>query len=244
MIPFSRRQFISGSTKLGLSFAITSSAIGKSIAHVDAMIFMPEFKQTPLPYAYNALEPLIDAMTMELHYSKHAAAYCKNLNDAVKAEQIAETDLSTIIANIDKYSVKVRNNGGGHFNHEFFWNCLCPVDKKSAPDAFLLDAIVKDFGSMELMKKQFSDAAKSCFGSGWAWLVKTKEGKLAIGSTPNQDNPLMPVAQLKGAPILALDVWEHAYYLKYQNKRADYIEGFWKLVDWKFVSKQFQKTIK
>ena len=195
------------------------------------------YAQQPLPYSYASLEPYIDALTMEIHYSRHAAAYCKNLNEAIKAENIAADSLEAVFAQIGKYSAKVRNNGGGHFNHEFFWQCLRPAGATAAaiPDA-VLKAIQKSFGSVENFQQQFSDAAKARFGSGWAWLIQQADGSLAICSTPNQDNPLMAGAEKPGNPLLALDVWEHAYYLKYQNKRADYIAGFWNLVNWDAVA--------
>ncbi|MDP3392296.1 superoxide dismutase [Sediminibacterium sp.] len=197
------------------------------------------FTQQALPYAYNALEPFIDATTMEIHYSKHAAAYAKNLAEACVAEKVntATISLETLMQNIGKYSSKMRNNGGGHFNHEFFWKCMKP-GTSSMPTGKILLAINQSFGSVEAFKTQFSDAAKNRFGSGWAWLVQTSDGKLICGSTANQDNPLMDISDLKGKPLLALDVWEHAYYLKYQNKRPDYINNWFNLVDWSFVEKQ------
>ena len=197
------------------------------------------FDQAPLPYAYNALEPLIDAQTMEIHYTKHAAAYASNLRDAAKAENVAPgTSLEKLMGSISRYSTKMRNNGGGHFNHELFWKCMKP-GTPTEPTGSLLDAIKRDIGSPETLKNQFADAAKTRFGSGWAWLYLDKDQKLKIGSTPNQDNPLMDVSDIKGTPLLGLDVWEHAYYLKYQNRRPEYIENWWKLVNWPFVQQQF-----
>jgi Fe-Mn family superoxide dismutase len=199
------------------------------------------FEQQPLPYAYNALEDCIDAATMEIHYTKHAAAYAKNLNEAVLAEKVQkETSLETILANISTYSVKMRNNAGGHFNHELFWQCMQPKTLNNLPKGNVLMEIEKAFGDFASFKKLFSDAGKTRFGSGWAWLVKDETGKLKITSTANQDNPLMDLKEIeiKGSPILCLDVWEHAYYLKYQNKRADYIEQWWNLVNWNFVEKR------
>ncbi len=200
------------------------------------------YTQQPLPYAYNALEPVIDAMTMEIHYSKHASAYAKNLADAVKAENVDTNKVSLIalMNNISKYSAKMRNNGGGHYNHEFFWKSMKAPSDANAPGNKLSQLLIRDFGSEDAFKNQFADAAKNRFGSGWAWLVKSNEGKLIIGSTPNQDNPLMNISELKGVPLLGLDVWEHAYYLKYQNRRADYITAWWKVVNWDSVEARLE----
>lgn len=195
------------------------------------------YTQQPLPYAYNALEPVIDAMTMEIHYSRHASAYAKNLADAVKTENVDtnKVSLTALMNNISKYSAKMRNNGGGHYNHEFFWKSMKAPSDANAPGNKLSQLLIRDFGSVDAFKSQFADAAKNRFGSGWAWLVKSNEEKLIIGSSPNQDNPLMSISELKGVPLLGLDVWEHAYYLKYQNRRADYITAWWKVVNWDSV---------
>ncbi|OYW81614.1 MAG: superoxide dismutase [Sphingobacteriia bacterium 28-36-52] len=235
MRKYNRRLFLTNSGK-----ATVAAGIGMSI--LPNIVLAAEnnsFTQQALPYAYNALEPFIDATTMEIHYSKHAAAYAKNLTDACVAEKVntATISIETLMQNISKYSSKMRNNGGGHFNHEFFWKCMKP-GTSSMPTGKILSAINQSFGSVEAFKTQFSDAAKNRFGSGWAWLVQTADGKLICGSTPNQDNPLMDISDLKGKPLLALDVWEHAYYLKYQNKRPDYINNWFNLVDWSFVEKQ------
>lgn len=187
-----------------------------------------------LPYAFDALEPHIDKLTMEIHHDRHHKAYVDNLNKALPG---STKSLEELMGNISTQPVAVRNNGGGHWNHSFFWQLLAPASGKQ-PSAALLAQIQKDFGSLENLKSEFNKAATSRFGSGWAWLI-VKDGKLTICSTPNQDNPLMDVAEVKGKPILALDVWEHAYYLKYQNKRADYINAFWNVVNWDFVSQQF-----
>jgi Fe-Mn family superoxide dismutase len=177
---------------------------------------------------------------MELHYSKHAATYAKNLADAVKAENVdtAKTPLETVLANISKYSPKLRNNGGGHYNHELFWQSMA-APGGAKPSGKLKQAIEKDFNSIEAFTAQFTDAGKNRFGSGWAWLVIGKDNKLIVGSTPNQDNPLMDISDLKGFPLLGLDVWEHAYYLKYQNRRPDYINAWWNVVNWNFVEERF-----
>ncbi len=231
------------------SFLITTSVVGIgatvipswACAETNKMTISAaddfSYTQQPLPYAYNALEPVIDAMTMEIHYSKHASAYAKNLADAVKAENVDtnKVSLTALMKNINKYSAKMRNNGGGHYNHEFFWKSMKAPSDANAPGNKLSQLLIRDFGSEDAFKNQFADAAKNRFGSGWAWLVNSNEGKLIIGSTPNQDNPLMNISDLKGAPLLGLDVWEHAYYLKYQNRRADYITAWWKVVNWDSV---------
>ncbi len=203
-----------------------------------------QFVQAPLPYDFTALEPSIDAQTMELHFTKHHAGYVNNLNNALKAEgKESHTDLEAILKDITSYSVAVRNNGGGHYNHQLFWTLLTPK-KNTQASAELADAINKHFGNMEEFKTQFNQAAATRFGSGWAWLIVTEEGKLAITSTPNQDNPLMPVAPMQGEPILGVDVWEHAYYLKYQNRRPDYLQAIWDVINWEEVSKLYAAAIK
>ncbi len=194
-----------------------------------------KFAQIPLPYAYGALEPNIDAMTMEIHYTKHHATYIKNVNEAIAAENISYATEKDFFANASKLSAKARNNGGGSWNHNFFWQVMRPAGGASNGKA--TDAIAGAFGSIDKFKEQFSQAAIGRFGSGWAWLVNDG-GKLKIGSTPNQDNPMMDVSELKGTPLLCLDVWEHAYYLKYQNKRADYVTNWWNLVNWDEVAKR------
>lgn len=202
-----------------------------------------EFKQAALPYATNALQPAIDQQTMEIHYGKHHKAYVDNLNAQIKTyPELEKTDLVSLQKNISKYNAAVRNNGGGHFNHDFFWSSLSPSNKTGQPSAALLKQINADFGSLDGFKQKFNEAATGRFGSGWAWLILTPNGKLAITSTPNQDNPLMDVAETKGTPLLALDVWEHAYYLKYQNRRADYTKAFWDVVNWNTVNQRFNKA--
>jgi superoxide dismutase, Fe-Mn family len=240
----SRRKFIRNSALALGSVAIMPDALfgqGNESTRVVANpdIFKTGFDQTPLGYAYNALEPAIDAMTMEIHYSKHAASYSKSLKEAAVAENIdSKKSVEDLLANVSKYSTKVRNNGGGHFNHEMFWKTLSPKGS-GKPSGKLLSAIEKEFNSFDAFKTQFGEAAKTRFGSGWAWLVVAPGKKLKIGSTPNQDNPLMDLAELKGIPLLGLDVWEHAYYLKYQNKRPEYIENWWKVVNWDAVQQRF-----
>lgn len=191
-----------------------------------------------LPYAFNALEPTIDAKTMEIHYTKHHKAYHTNFLAAIKDTPAADMDLKDLFAGISKQSAAVRNNGGGYYNHMLYWENMSPT--KTTPSAKLKAAIEKDFGSMEKFKEEFAGAAKKQFGSGWAWLVFGKDGKLFVSSTPNQDNPLMDVADKKGTPLLCIDVWEHAYYLKYQNLRAEYVDNFWNVVNWDTVGKRFE----
>jgi superoxide dismutase, Fe-Mn family len=194
------------------------------------------FKLPSLRYAYNALEPHIDARTMEIHHSKHHAAYTNNLNSAIENTELAGKSIEEILKNISSYSGAVRNNGGGFYNHNLFWEIMSP-NGGGEPKGDLLSAIRSGFGSYDAFKDEFSKAAATRFGSGWAWLV-VKDGKLVVSSTPNQDNPLMDVAEVKGTPILGLDVWEHAYYLKYQNRRPEYISAFWNVIDWDEVSKR------
>ena len=198
------------------------------------------FKQAPLPYDFGALEPSIDKLTMEIHYGKHHAAYVKNLNDAVKGTEWEKKSLEDIIKSISKAPAAIRNNGGGHWNHTFFWDVMGPK-KSAAPTGAVADAINGQFGSFDKFKEEFAKAGATRFGSGWAWLV-AKGGKLAVGSTPNQDNPLMDVSDFKGTPILGIDVWEHAYYLHYQNKRPDYIKAFWDVVNWDKVAENLKKA--
>jgi len=198
------------------------------------------FKQAPLPYDFGALEPSIDKLTMEIHYGKHHTAYIKNLNDAVKGTEWEKKSLEDIIKGVSKAPAAIRNNGGGHWNHTFFWEVMGPK-KAAAPSGAVADAINGQFGSFEKFKEEFGKAAATRFGSGWAWLV-AKGGKLAVGSTPNQDNPLMDVSDFKGTPILGIDVWEHAYYLHYQNKRPDYVKAFWDVVNWDKVAENLKKA--
>ena len=240
-----RREFISKTIKGGLALSVGLSTVAPLLAScapskkINTSAIKTGFDQQPLPYKYDALENVIDAMTMEIHYSKHAAAYSKNVKDAALAEKVdTNKPLEAVLANISKYSPKMRNNGGGHYNHEMFWQCMRPKQTGNAPMGNLQLAIVKTFGTVDEFKKQFADAGKNRFGSGWAWLYIDASKNLKIGSTPNQDNPLMDVSDIKGFPILALDVWEHAYYLKYQNKRADYIENWWNVVNWDYVQQR------
>jgi len=197
------------------------------------------FELIKLDYAYNALEPYIDAQTMEIHHSKHHAAYTTNLNNAVKGTELENRSITDLLKEISKHPAAVRNNGGGYYNHNLFWKVMKPQGV-GVPQGVIGDAITKYFGSFDKFKELFGNAALTRFGSGWAWLIEKSNGDLAITSTPNQDNPLMDVAEIKGKPILGLDVWEHAYYLKYQNRRADYINAFWNLINWDEVSRRLK----
>jgi superoxide dismutase, Fe-Mn family len=196
------------------------------------------FELPQLDYAYNALEPHIDARTMEIHHSKHHQAYVNNLNNAVAGTDAENMSIEDICSNISKYSMAIRNNGGGHYNHSLFWKVIGP-GKGGMPTGALADAITSTFGSFDAFKEKFNTAAATRFGSGWAWLVKTADGKLEVTSTPNQDNPLMDIAEVKGTPILGIDVWEHAYYLNYQNRRPDYVAAFWNVVNWDAVAARY-----
>jgi superoxide dismutase, Fe-Mn family len=195
------------------------------------------FKLPELKYSYNELEPYIDARTMQIHHKKHHAAYTDKLNAAVENTGMAGKSIEDILKNISDYPVGVRNNGGGFYNHNLFWEIMSPGGG-GEPGGDLMQAIKSGFGSFEAFKDEFSNAAATRFGSGWAWLVK-QDGRLVVSSTPNQDNPLMDVSEVKGVPVLGLDVWEHAYYLNYQNRRPDYISAFWNIVDWEEVSRKF-----
>ena len=190
---------------------------------------MAKFELPALPYAYDVLEPYIDKMTMEIHYTKHHNGYVTNLNKAVEGTDLAGKSLEELLANVSKHPAAVRNNGGGHFNHSFFWKLM----KKGggSPSGDLASAINSAFGSLDELKQKFNQAALGRFGSGWAWLILSN-GKLVVTSTPNQDNTLMDIAEVKGKPVLGLDVWEHAYYLKYQNRRNEYAENWWNVVNW------------
>jgi len=236
-----RRTFV----KLGALAAVSTALVPGRSAAAEAIVL------PTLPYAKDALEPHIDALTMEIHHDKHHAAYIAKLNEALaKNESLAAKPLVETLAVLPGISdealrTTVRNNGGGHWNHSFFWETLSPADKSGKPSEEFSKAIEKSFGSFEAFKTAFGEAATKRFGSGWAWLIATKDGKLKIVSTPNQDNPhmkgIVPDADL-GTPILGLDVWEHAYYLHYQNKRPDYIAAWWNVVNWSKASERFKKT--
>ena len=233
-----RRAFLSSTTA-----AVAGSLLVPASSHAAL-----DLVQAPLPYAPEALEPHIDAMTMNIHFGKHHAAYIKNLTEALKAAKVEKTDVLEIISDIkslpDASQTAIRNNGGGHANHTWFWKWMAPAGSgPKGPEGKLGDAIQSTFTSIDDFKKVFSEAATKRFGSGWAWLIVTKDGKLKVTSTPNQDNPLMKgivEADQLGTPILGLDVWEHAYYLKYQNKRPDYITAWWNVVNWAEVARGFE----
>jgi Fe-Mn family superoxide dismutase len=195
------------------------------------------FTLSPLPYAHNALEPFIDELTMQIHHGKHHQAYVDNLNKALVGTPNEGKSLEELIAAAGTISPAVRNNGGGHWNHTFFWNSLAP-NSGGHPTGELATAIDTSFGSLDAFKEKFATEGMTRFGSGWAWLI-VKDGQLEVSSTPNQDNPLMDVAEVKGTPILGADVWEHAYYLKYQNRRADYLAAFWNVVNWSVIADRF-----
>jgi superoxide dismutase, Fe-Mn family len=196
------------------------------------------FTLPQLPYAPDALEPYIDAQTMQIHHGKHHQAYVDNLNKAIAGTEHENKSLEELIASAGTISPAVRNNGGGHWNHSFFWQILAPNSSAGAPTGELAEAINSTFGSLDALKEKVNAAGTTRFGSGWAWLI-SKGGKLEVSSTPNQDNPLMDVAEVKGKPILGIDVWEHAYYLKYQNKRADYLNAIWSVINWKKVAENY-----
>ncbi|HQW06824.1 MAG: superoxide dismutase [Flavobacteriales bacterium] len=193
-----------------------------------------------LPYATDALEPHIDVQTMQIHHGKHHNGYVTNLNKALDGSPLADTPIAELMGKLDMNNAAVRNNGGGHYNHSLFWTVMAP-NAGGSPSGELAEAINKDFGSFDAFKEKFATAGATRFGSGWAWLCVHKGGKLEVCSTPNQDNPLMPNTGCGGTPILAMDVWEHAYYLKYQNRRPDYISAFWNVVNWAEVASRYAK---
>ncbi len=199
------------------------------------------FTLPPLPYASNALEPFFDQATMEIHHGKHHQAYVTNLNNAIAGTPNENKSLEELVANAGSISPAVRNNGGGHWNHSFFWDQL-KLNEGGKPTGKLAAAIDAELGGFDKLKEEFKKAATTRFGSGWAWLI-VKDGKLAISSTPNQDNPLMDVAEVKGTPVIGLDVWEHAYYLKYQNKRPDFVDAFWNVVNWDVANSRYEKAV-
>lgn len=200
------------------------------------------FELPALPYAFDALEPHIDAMTMEIHHDRHHKAYTDNLNKAIAGTALESMSIESIMAEISKHSMAIRNNGGGYYNHNLFWTVM-KKNGGGAPTGALATAIEKAFGTLDTLKEQFNNAGATRFGSGWAWLI-VHEGNLVVTSTPNQDNPLMDIAEVKGTPILGMDVWEHAYYLKYQNKRPDYMNAFWNVINWDQVADYYNKAAK
>ena len=203
---------------------------------------MSNFKFNNLPYDFNALEPYIDARTMEIHYTKHHKAYYDKFLAAIDGSELADKDIVDIFKNIDQHSAAIRNNGGGYFNHTLFWNIM-GGNGGGEPTGKLADEITKTFGSFDAFREEFNNAAATRFGSGWAWLCLNNSGSLEVCSTANQDNPLMNVTNCKGTPLMGLDVWEHAYYLKYQNRRPEYIDAFWNVVNWNEVEKNYNKAL-
>jgi Fe-Mn family superoxide dismutase len=201
------------------------------------------FTLPELPYSYDALEPIIDTTTMEIHHGRHHKAYVDNLNKALEGNEAAEQSIEQLMANISRFPAAVRNNGGGHYNHSLFWKILLPSGKTSSPSSKLDEAINSTFGSLDALKEKISTAGATRFGSGWAWLCVAADKSLCVCSTPNQDNPLMDNAECPGTPILGIDVWEHAYYLKYQNKRPDYLASIWTIINWEEVSARYEAAL-
>ncbi|HJZ41326.1 MAG TPA: superoxide dismutase [Bacteroidales bacterium] len=233
-----KRTFIKSSF-LGIAGVFTLGLSSKLKAAKSRKKWNGEFVLPELPYPYDALEPFFDSETMALHHSKHHAAYTNNFNAAVKAAGLTGKTAHEILSEISKYPAAIRNNGGGYLNHKMFWKMIAPATGKQ-PSKELVDALIRDFGSLDAFKEKFGAAARTVFGSGWAWLI-VGEDKLKITSTSNQDSPIMDIATEKGVPLLCLDVWEHAYYLKYQNRRPEFIDAFWNVVNWDFVSDRYSK---
>jgi Fe-Mn family superoxide dismutase len=238
-----RRTFIKHCLFQGVAITVGTKFVEQAIISFEK-IYLPQskyafgFDQQPLPYSYSALEPVIDAQTMELHYSKHAASYCKNMKDAMVEEKVPkEFTLEQLIMNIGSYSEKMKNQAGGHYNHELFWASMRAPREKNNPSGNLLKMLTVSFGSFESFTQQMNQSALKVFGSGWTWLVLTKENKLKIVNTKNQENPLMGILAEsdQGLPIFGIDVWEHAYYLKYQNRRAEYLQNWWSVANWDYL---------
>lgn len=246
----SRRDFIRKSALSAIGLALINKDIFansriSTFEDSDFSLNMADaFTQKPLPYGFADLEPYIDKMTMEIHYTKHHAGYVKHLNEAVAATpELQGKTLDDIVMHINKVPenvrTKVRNNAGGHWNHSFFWETLTPTSSKTTTKDDLRSALMSKYNDMDTFKAEFNKAATGVFGSGWAWLVKDSKGNLEIIGTPNQDNPLMDVSEKNGKPLMGVDVWEHAYYLKYQNRRADYLTAYWNIINWDTVSQRF-----
>jgi Fe-Mn family superoxide dismutase len=237
-----RRSFLSAIGLLSVSGAVSKLDATVNIFNKKSNWSnkMSKFELPALPYAFNALEPHIDAKTMEIHHGKHHAAYINNLNNAVTGTELEGKSLEDLFTKISSLPAAVRNNGGGHYNHTLFWNIMGP-NKGGEPSGALAEAINGTFGSVAKLKEMINAAGATRFGSGWAWL-SVSGGKLVVSSTPNQDNPLMDVAEVKGFPILGVDVWEHAYYLHYQNRRPDYLNAWWNVVNWDEVAKRFAEA--
>ncbi len=238
-----KRTFLKNTAILTLGGAVAASLPGSlKSAAARGSAAEDRFQLPKLDYAYDALEPHIDAMTMEIHHSKHHAGYTRKFNAAVESAGLGDASLKDIFGKVSQHPVGIRNNGGGFYNHTLFWKCMSPTGGGTA-GGDIGKALDKNFGSFDKFRELFSKAAATRFGSGWAWLVKTESG-LVVSSTPNQDNPLMDVTEQQGYPLLAIDVWEHAYYLKYQNKRTDYIAAFWNVIDWDYVNERFNQAAK
>ena len=244
---FNRRDFLVTTGKTGLASLVAVPLLSFTNDRTQVTGFDKDdigWTQQPLKYGYGDIEPSLDAQTMEIHYTKHAAAYAKNLADATRDENVSTSTMTIVqlLAGISKYTMKMRNNAGGHYNHELFWKSLRSPVAANKPSEKLQNKIAGDFNSFEAFQNQFTDAAKNRFGSGWAWLVYTNDKRLVISSTANQDNPLMNIAEVKGVPLLGLDVWEHAYYLKYQNRRPDYINAWWNAINWDFIEDRYKNA--
>jgi len=237
-----RRNFVKSAGAGAAALLIGSKAVASGININDMEEKNNQGLVFPaLPYAYDALEPYIDARTMEIHYDKHHRAYFNNYVNAVKGGPLENLKIEDVLKNVSAHGDAVRNNGGGFYNHVLFWNNMAKGN--ATPSSEMVKALEAAFGSFDKFKETFSNAGKTRFGSGWAWLYLGADKKLAVGSSPNQDNPLMDLSPVKGTPLLSLDVWEHAYYLKYQNKRPDYIEAFWNVVNWQDVEKRYKQAI-
>jgi len=231
-----------GITEVSFAQGTTKGQMTSQMINTKNQKPITKYEFPPLAYAYDALEPYIDKLTVEIHYTKHFRMYYDNFINAIKGTKLESMNIKDMFKNISKYPMAVRNNGGGYFNHAFYWENIQPKSK-IMPSGVLLAAISSNFKSFDEFKKEFSEAGKTRFGSGWAWLCVDDKGKLFICSTPNQDNPLMDVAEKKGIPILNIDVWEHAYYLKYQNRRADYIDAFWNIINWEEVGIRYENAL-
>ncbi len=240
--------------RIGVALAVAASVVAVPIAQSQAPANPAAapaaapapavFKQAPLPYSFDALEPVIDKQTMELHWGRHHKAQYDALNAiAAQNPEVAKMTIEQLHANMSKFPAGVRNNAGGVWNHDFFWQIMAPADRRGSPSAALLQRIVADFGSVDAMRTQFNAGGATRFGSGWVWLI-VKDKKLMVVSTPNQDNPMMDVAEVRGTPIIGNDVWEHAYYLKYNNRRGEYLTNWWQVVNWNEVNKRFDDAMK
>lgn len=246
-----KREFLKTSAILGAGTLVApsittscmnSSAQSDATASLVALDAEGRFAQPDLGYAFDALEPHVDAMTMEVHYGKHHAGYTKKFNAALEHADFHSTDIYKLFASVSTHGSGIRNNGGGYFNHNLYWKFMSP-EGGGEPTGKLAEAIVADFGSFAQFKELFSATAASHFGSGWGWLLLDSDGKLQVTSLPNQDNPLMDVSPVQGAPLLNIDVWEHAYYLHYQNMRTSYVEAYWNIIDWKFVEALYEEAL-